>query len=171
MTTETLTPFPDYFMEKVAVAPDGCWLWQGRQNRNGYGRLYVRGSGGDQMAHRYAYTAAVGLIPEGYQLDHLCRVRHCVNPEHLEPVTQRENLLRGETVTAQSAAAEACPAGHSYSGDNLYVNRKGHRYCRTCHRERVAAARVRDPEKMRAQARAADARYRARKRAERDAAA
>jgi hypothetical protein len=72
----------------------GCWLWMGRLNRNGYGRLYHEGS--EPMAHRTSYERHVGPIPEGLVLDHLCRVRCCVNPYHLEPVTVQVNTLRGE---------------------------------------------------------------------------
>lgn len=167
MTTQTqsLAAWLPRFAAKVEVAKSGCWLWTARLNRNGYGMFMDPDSKRSRVAHRYAYEVARGPIPEGLQLDHLCRVRHCVNPDHLEAVTQRENLLRGETLTAKAAAATHCPANHPYAGDNLYINPKGERLCRACHRARVAAARAKNPEKMRAQARAADARYRARKRA------
>lgn len=161
----TLTELPARFTSKMEICADsGCWLWVARMNRNGYGSYMHPESQRTVVAHRYAYEVVVGPIPEGLQLDHLCRVRNCVNPAHLEPVTQRENLLRGDTLTAKAASATHCPAGHEYAGANLYINPEGHRLCRECHRARVAAARQRDPEKMRAQARAADARYRARKR-------
>lgn len=79
----------------LVVSPlDECWVWCARTNRNGYGRLRVGGR--ELMAHRLAYEALVGPIPEGLVLDHLCRVRLCINPAHLEPVTVRENTLRGE---------------------------------------------------------------------------
>jgi hypothetical protein len=166
--TQTLTEF---LLARIAAkieVTDTCWLWTGALNRNGYGRVHDPEERRDRAAHRVVYEAANGAkIPAGLQLDHLCRVRNCVNPAHLEPVTQRENLLRGDTITAAAAAAEKCPQGHAYEGDNLYISPKGHRFCRECHRAQVAASRQRNPEKMRAQARAADARYRARKRAER----
>lgn len=163
-----LADFPARFASKVEVDASGCWLWQAGLNRNGYGRYMLSGSNRDVVAHRYAYEVATGNpIPDGLVMDHLCRVRHCVNPEHVEPVTQRENLLRGQTRTARQVAATECPAGHPYAGDNLYVNPSGDRLCRECHRRRVAAARLVDPEKTRAEARERDARYRARKRAQR----
>jgi hypothetical protein len=71
-----------------------CWVWVGRLNRNGYGRVALGGR--EPMAHRASYEAHVGPIPEGLVLDHLCRVRCCINPRHLEPVTVQENTLRGE---------------------------------------------------------------------------
>lgn len=89
------------------VLRDGCWLWQGPRVHNGYGIISIQGSGVKTTirAHRYAYEALVGPIPEGLQLDHLCRVRRCVNPAHLEPVTARENVRRGVRARVQAAAA------------------------------------------------------------------
>lgn len=76
--------------------PGGCWLWQGALNTKGYAVLSVGGRGGRRhYAHRLSYEIHVGPIPAGLQIDHLCRVRRCVNPAHLEPVTNRENVLRG----------------------------------------------------------------------------
>ncbi len=81
----------------LVLAPLGeCWIWVARLNRNGYGRLHEEGS--ERMAHRLSYEAHVGPIPEGLLLDHLCRVRCCVNPRHLEPVTHSENTLRGQAL-------------------------------------------------------------------------
>lgn len=83
--------------EQLERVPEtGCWLWLGELNRNGYGRLSVRGK--KQMVHRLSYTLAFGGIPQGRILDHLCRVRCCCNPHHLEPVTVKENTVRGEAV-------------------------------------------------------------------------
>lgn len=86
-------------------------------------------------AHRVYYEARFGPIPAGLQLDHLCRNRGCVNPDHLEPVTCRENLMRGHTVAAANAKKTHCNAGHALAGDNLRVW-KGKRYCIVCQRER-----------------------------------
>lgn len=154
-----LSAFPTRFASKVSVQPNGCWLWQAHINKGGYGDFMHPDTQRMCRAHRYSYEVAMGPIPDGLVIDHLCRVRHCVNPAHLEPVTSEENIRRG------AAAILACPAGHSYSGDNLYVNPKGDRLCRECHRRQAAAYRVRHPERARAQARASDARYKARKRA------
>ena len=115
--------------------PDACWRWLAAKSGNGYGAFYFRGRWG--LAYRCAYELLVGPIPEGLQIDHLCRVRDCVNPTHLEPVTHRENLLRGEGVAAQHAAKTHCPRGHPYSGVNLYVYPapRGQRECRECRRQ------------------------------------
>lgn len=120
------------------IEADGCWQWMGAQNGNGYGRLRVDGRAA--LAHRVAYEVLVGPIPEGLQTDHTCRNRGCVNPDHLEPVTQRENILRGEGLPAQNAAKTTCPLGHPYQGENLYLSPRGDRQCRTCKRERRRSA-------------------------------
>ena len=121
---------------------DGCWLWQGRIAPNGYGRFSHGGK--DLYAHRVAYELAGGVIPSGLQIDHLCRVRHCVNPAHLEAVTQRENLLRGEGLTAQNARAGVCKHGHEFTPENTYYrpDRPG-RICVKCSRRRKQEGRAR----------------------------
>lgn len=107
----------------------GCWIWRGRPDKNGYGHLKINGRG--VKAHRYGYELLVGPIPDGMQLDHLCRNRLCVNPTHLEPVTSRENTLRGQTLAASQAAQTHCIHGHPLFGENLRMcGRK--RVCRTC---------------------------------------
>lgn len=156
---------PMRFWVKVKVNEVDCWLWTAGLNRNGYGR-FMDANKITRAAHRIAYEALVAPIPEGLQLDHLCRVRHCVNPMHVEPVTQAENLRRGETITAKAVAATYCPQGHPYSGDNLYVSPKGHRSCRQCARDRNARRRVEQPELIRQQNREADRRYRARRKSQ-----
>lgn len=122
---------PRRIREKFAIE-DGCWLWTAHLNHAGYGRVSLEGS--MQLAHRAVYTLLVGAIPEGMHLDHLCRVRRCVNPAHLEPVTQRENTLRSTSHIAQIAARQTCPSGHPYTPENLYVSPRGYRVCRTCSR-------------------------------------
>ena len=112
----------------------GCWLWTASTRRGGYGGFW---SGGKTVrAHRYAYERWVGPIPDGLELDHLCRNPTCVNPDHLEPVTHRENTLRGETIAAANAAKTHCPQGHPYDERNTYVYPNGRRNCRTCDRDR-----------------------------------
>jgi len=110
---------------------DGCWLWTGFISPTGYAKFGTP----SLYAHRVAYEMEVGPIAEGFDLDHLCRVRHCVNPAHLEPVTHRENVLRGEGLAAKQARKTHCPKGHEYSEANtrLYA---GRRYCRECNRLR-----------------------------------
>src|SRR5438132_887862 len=104
----------------------GCWLWTGILSYGGYGRVKFKGK--HYAAHRVSYEASRGAIPMGLQIDHLCRVRSCINPDHLELVTCRENLLRGNTLQAANARKTHCPAGHPY--DVVYA--PAERGCRRC---------------------------------------
>ena len=123
------TRLPERFWDKLQPEPmSGCWLWTASLS-GGYGH-YDHG-----RAHRIAYLALVGPTP--MQLDHKCRVRSCCNPEHLEPVTSRENTMRGSGLAAQEAARTHCPRGHALSGSNLVASclrRKGKRNCKQCAR-------------------------------------
>lgn len=112
-----------------------CWLWKGPLQKHGYGAI------GGRLAHRVAYELLKGPIPEGLQLDHLCRVRPCVNPEHLEPVTPKTNCLRGFGPGGLNAQKTHCPRGHEYSDANTYVRtgRLPARGCRACNRIAQAA--------------------------------
>ncbi len=114
-----------------------CWLWLPPDDGNGYGQFHRKGS--VIRAHRFAYEDMVGPIPDGLELDHLCRVRRCVNPSHLEPVTTEENLLRGMGPAAINARKTHCPQGHPYDEANTY-RYKNKRGCRACVRERRTAA-------------------------------
>lgn len=119
------------------VTPSGCWEWRGRLDRSGYGRLRV----GDSMhgAHRASYEVFMGPIPTDLTIDHLCRNPKCINPAHLEPVTMRENTLRGVALSAQYAVATHCVNGHRFDEENTYRPPVPHRrVCRECNR---AAAR------------------------------
>lgn len=113
---------------------DGCWLWTGATNRAGYGEFQ---DGVQQMlAHRLIYEWVVGPISRGLVLDHLCREPRCVNPSHLEAVSDRENILRGIGATALNARKTNCVRGHPLDEENTYLRAKdGSRHCRTCHRE------------------------------------
>jgi hypothetical protein len=125
-------PETERFLDNVSPEPNtGCWLWAGRVNAKGYGRF-----GNGEMAHRTALRLHGVVIPDDKEVDHLCRVRCCVNPDHLDVVTHRENLLRGDTLAAVAAAATHCPAGHPLSGSNVAV-RRGKRSCRECDRLRA----------------------------------
>lgn len=106
-----------------------CWVWQAGRFDNGYGAFGVNRV--NRGAHRVAYEWLVGPIPAGMTLDHLCRVRHCVNPAHLEPVSRGENVLRGEGRSAENARKTHCKRGHPLSGDNVRLSGGG-RTCRTC---------------------------------------
>lgn len=122
-------------------APGECWEWTGFISPTGYGKLTYRPLG-QQQAHRIVYSILVGQIPGGLTLDHLCRNRACVNPEHLEPVTLGVNTLRGEAPSAKNARKTHCPKGHELSGENIYKSRGKGRQCRTC--TKAAAQRKRD---------------------------
>jgi hypothetical protein len=115
-----------------------CWVWQLRVDRDGYGRTDGR------LAHRVSYETHRGPIPEGLTIDHLCRIRACVNPGHLEAVTMAENVRRGESFAALNARKTHCPQGHPLSGPNLMVERNGARRCRACRAERLNRAQGRD---------------------------
>lgn len=154
------------FMARVQVKPGGCWQWiGGRLDPDGYGRLRVNGR--LWKAHRYAYENTRGPIPDGLVIDHLCRNRACVNPDHMEPVTIAENVLRGLDALRARRLAEidparvqlrasrptgspvpasertACPQGHPYSEENTAYERSGARRCRTCRRTQVREAQRR----------------------------
>ena len=138
------------FWKFVEKQPSGaCWHWTGSISPSGYGRFGLR-RGTMVQAHRFAYEALVGPIPEGLDLDHLCRVRNCVNPEHLEPVSRAENLRRGVGVGGKrpggmheiNAAKTHCKHGHEFTPENTAINSaSGCRQCRTCHRLRTRARR------------------------------
>lgn len=122
------------FWSKVTFGVQGgCWLWSAARSDRGYGCIRVNRK--LIYAHRFAYELLVGEVPEGMQLDHLCRVRHCVNPAHLEVVTQRENIRRGNGLSAQRARRTHCPQGHPYDEANTYVRPDGRgRGCQACRR-------------------------------------
>lgn len=108
-----------------------CWLWRGHTSVGGYGDFAVW-KNRHYGAHRLAYELLVGPIPDGLHIDHLCRVRNCVNPAHLEPVTCKENLLRGQTFQAANARKTHCIHGHPFDDSNTYWRPAGGRGCRTC---------------------------------------
>lgn len=124
------------FHAKYIVNPEtGCWEWQARINRTGYGRFKVGRR--EYAAHRIAYELLVDRIPEGLDIDHLCRVRHCVNPEHLEPVTRRENIRRGLTghnSNNHNARKTHCKRGHPFDTANTAKLSGGRRGCLACRR-------------------------------------
>lgn len=133
-----ITPLEERLRQNSDRTGD-CWLWTGVLNHSGYAEVDQRGRYLG-MAHRISYEMHVGPIPDGLTLDHLCRVRHCINPAHLEPVTRGENSLRGVGWAGQHARQEACKRGHPFDEQNTYRWRTG-RICRECRRLYNLAAR------------------------------
>jgi hypothetical protein len=147
------TPLIERFWPKVnkeGPVPDNrpelgrCWQWTASTTAGGYGQIRAGGTAGTMLyAHRLAYEFTIGPIPNGLQLDHLCRNRACLNPSHLEPVTNRINGLRGQSFAAINARKTHCPKGHEYTTENTVVDSNtGSRSCRTCRRESGAAYRA-----------------------------
>lgn len=130
---------PKRLAEKV-VDTGTCWLWTGAKNNRGYGSTWD-GDSGTALAHRVVYELLVGAIPDGLTIDHLCRVKSCVNPQHMEPVTRSENNSRA------AATITHCKQGHEFAGDNLVtLTRKSgttRRVCRTCRAQQMRDLRTR----------------------------
>lgn len=126
-------PPADRFWPKVEKTDDGCWLWTASCDTKGYGKFYD----GERLvcAYRWSWIDANGPVPDGLELDHLCRERRCVNPAHLEPVTHAENRRRARKAT--------CVNGHDYDEANTYISRGGRRSCRACNRNNGRALRAR----------------------------
>lgn len=133
-------PIEQRFWEKVERT-DSCWLWHGAYEEGRYGRFWDGAR--FALAHRWAYEFLRGPIPAGYVIDHLCRVTRCVNPDHLEPVTPRENIMRSPTApTAVRARQDRCIHGHPFN--RVVLRRDGivERVCTECRRQRKKAARA-----------------------------
>lgn len=133
--------------ERYVLRGPGCWLWTGALDGHGYGSIYVDRDRGRDKAHRVAYELFIGPIPNGLVIDHVrdrgCAHRNCVNPAHLEPVTNEENILRGDSPYAKKARQTHCKHGHEFTPENTRI-RNGTRGCRECDREhsrRQVAAR------------------------------
>lgn len=128
-----------YIESRIVPEPNsGCWLWYGTINADGYGFTCINNK--RKSAHRVSYTVYRGPIPNGMQIDHLCRVRCCVNPDHMEVVTQQENIRRG-IVGENNRGKTHCLHGHPFDGDNLGLYFKDgkmiRRRCRACNRKRA----------------------------------
>jgi hypothetical protein len=122
-----------------------CWLWTGPRNEEGYGITQLNGH--THSAHRAVWLVLVGVIPQGLEPDHLCRVRLCVSPAHIELVTHRENCLRGR-IGAHLGERSHCKNGHPYDSTNTRYDARGARLCRSCSKERTAAYRIRRSQQL-----------------------
>jgi hypothetical protein len=128
-----------------------CIIWTGYIGSNGYGVKKIKGK--SQSAHRLAYAEANGPIPDGAHIDHLCRNRACVNPEHLEAVDLITNIMRGEGIMAQNARKTECKRGHEFTPENTMMTKQGGRSCRECGRIRNREWYARNIEQQRARGR------------------
>ena len=148
---------PDKILSKMVVSETGCWVWTGNMHVDGYGLVYTKKRRFREYAHRYAYSTFVGPIPDGLQIDHLCHTRdetctggiecphrRCVNPDHLELVTQLENFKRGRNPLSLNARKTHCKNGHEFTPENTATRSDGYRRCMECDRivHRRATART-----------------------------
>lgn len=127
---QVLEPEVRFWRHVMPEPNSGCWLWMASLDGRGYGQIN-RGDGRPIRAHRLSYEMHKGPIPDGMDLDHKCRVRCCVNPDHLEPVTRQVNILRGESHVARQSRQTHCKNGHEYIAENT-VRYRNKRQCRTC---------------------------------------
>jgi hypothetical protein len=120
---------------RSVFAANGCSVWLGATYGKGMGQYGRIGAFGiPKPVHVLSYEMFVGPIPPGFEIDHKCKNRFCWNPNHLEPVTHKENILRGESLSAQNRRKTECKRGHPFSGENLIIRPDGSRYCRECMR-------------------------------------
>jgi|SRR3972149_2925249 len=148
------------FWSKVDLG-EGCWLWTGALFASGYGCFFYDGR--VQPAHRWAYEQVNGPVPNGKEIDHLCRTRNCVRADHLEAVSHRTNCQRGDVGLNQTSKTH-CRQGHPYTGHNLVVRKNGNRLCRTCQYAVLVRWRQRNKERYNMKQREYGARFRARRR-------
>ena len=125
------------FAERFVVSDDGCWLWVAGKDNNGYGQFWVKPR--TRRAHQLAYEAVHGPVPNGLELDHICRKPACINPDHLRAVTHYENVMCGFGVGARAARQERCKHGHDLTPENLVKTSGTRRMCLLCHRRRALA--------------------------------
>jgi hypothetical protein len=128
--TDERAPAVEHVRSGVVIDEAGCWIWQRRIEHHGYARTYFRGR--NHYVHRLAYQALVAPIPAGLQIDHLCRVRACCNPEHLEVVTARENILRAAGPRTESQGGLCRNGQHELTPENVRETSRGRR-CAICH--------------------------------------
>lgn len=117
------------YQDKVNKTPD-CHIWIGSINPYGYGIIFINGK--HKQAHRIAFEARYGIIPKGMVINHLCRVRNCVNPDHLEIATHKTNILSGLSPSAINSLKTHCSNGHEFTEENTKITSRGWRECRAC---------------------------------------
>jgi hypothetical protein len=135
---------PAKFWNNAYPIENGCWIWAATISPKGYG--YIHWNGVNYRAHRLPWIFLVSRISEGLHLDHLCRERSCVNPAHLEPVTPRENIMRGEGFASKLARSTSCKSGHPFDASNTIFEMSAgatRRQCRACAKIRDRAYRAR----------------------------
>jgi len=132
-------PIEERLVPKIDFTQGDCWIWIGARQSRGYGSVHVRGR--NQLAHRVVYEQLVGPIPPQRDVDHLCRNPSCVNPAHLEPVSHRENNLRGVGPIPENAAKTHCIYGHAFDKQNTRIYADGKRRCGVCTRARARRRR------------------------------
>jgi hypothetical protein len=131
---------PERLLSKFDLSEDNHWLWNGYLDKDGYGQYWLNNK--NVRAHRIVYESIVSQIPKDLVIDHLCRIRHCVNPDHLEVVTPLENMMRGQNSTSQNAKKTSCKHGHEFTAENTYTNPfTKKRKCLTCNRNNYGKPR------------------------------
>jgi len=134
--------FEDRLWSRVIKTSD-CWIWTGAKNSYGYGQIHKDGK--NVYVHRVSFEIHKGPIPKGLVLDHLCRVRHCLNPDHLEAVTNQENMARApKGMLGGNRHKTHCIRGHSLFGPHVRIDKNGARVCRKCRKIRDRFYRARD---------------------------
>ena len=130
-----MKPTIERFLSKINVIGSGCWEWKGNKNYKGYGNFSLKDK--YVSAHRFIYEYYHGSICPDLTIDHLCQNRACVNPQHLEEVTLKINILRGNGLCAINARKTHCKRGHEFIEENTYLDKNGGRYCRICKKQSI----------------------------------